>query len=796
MAEGIRAPNLPLRTDLSEFLGIQTDGTQKSLGRFTRASVIGNLEAIVNSFVVGGGVIFKTLAQALAALNYPANQMAWVIQDSTPANNGIYQKTGSSGSGTWGRVGDLPYSFYRAVNEGAGTANAIMATNGYPMANKDALIVVNITDTNTGSPVTLSLNDATPIPIKTASGNDIAVGGLLAGMVIAGYINNNGLEFRLLSDQASAAIQAAAEAAAATAEAARDIATGAMSVFLVHEFATYALTASYHPTAAPDYIRTIGRADVEDGGGGTYWKNGTDEGELIITQDDGTTDVGYTLLDNPIRFEHFGAFGGAVGSEGSSLTDESAAMQDALDFAEANGRVVELTARYFGISDTLVLGDDVVIDAKNKGGAIVNKVTTAGVRVSHRSKLIGNVTLLGTGTTNLYPTLEKLIYPAVASCSDCEFDVTLGNATVGLWGEYIDGNPANLPRRWKGVVRSHPTLPIIGEQGVSEGYLFLGTMRDSRLTIHGKDTARHDNYLGAGAVNNYVEVYTEGCMNFAAQINTYVGQPESSGNHVIVFARSLGRGVVGSSGAVAIVGNSSRNIIEVSQQGGNTDYCVVAQGADDASTTPRGNQIICRDVTGSFLGADVIKLENEDTTQVKGSIAAKATASVIGIRRAGTTGALHGAMIDNISIDTFGGNIPCVLDNITDIPTYIGPGKYRNSATSPTAAPIQDNSSGKRYGYVVEYSGLFSATGAAGGTSGGVTDFNVTMPGKLDPTYRKPAVSLTVGFGSVTSAVPLSAIAGTIVNTDAVLPIRVFNGHTASQDVPVFWRVAGDPALT
>lgn len=789
---GIKSPNIPPGIQLDEFIGHEIVGSTRSTRRVPRSAVLGNIEAIVNSFVVGGGVIFKTLTQALAALNYPANQMAWVIQDSTAANNGVYQKTGASGSGTWGRVGDLPYSFYRAVNEGAGTANAIQATNGYPMANKDSLIVVNITDTNTGSPVTLSLNGATPIPIKTASGSDIAVGGLLAGMVIAGYINNNGLEFRLLSDQASAAIQAAAEAAAATAEAARDIATGAMSVFLVHEFATYALTASYNPAAAPDYIRTIGRADVEDGGGGTYWKNGTTDGELVITLDDGTTDVGYTLLDNPIRFEHFAAFGGPIGSEGSSLTDEVTEMQSALDFAAANGRVVELTARYFGISDTLVLDDDVVIDAKNKGGAIVNKATTAGVRLSHRSKLLGNLTLLGTGTTNV---VERLIYAAVASCADVELDVTLGNATFGVQAEYIDGNAANSPRRWKGIVRSHPTLPIVGEQGESEGYLFLGTLRDSSFKIFGKDTARHDYYLSAGGQDNYAEVHSEGCLNFAVQINTYSGQPESSGNQIDIYAKSLGRGVAGSSGACAIVGNSSRNIVNVSQMSGGTDYCVLVQGADDASTTPRGNQINCRDVNGTFLGTDVIKLENEDTTQVRGSIVAKATASVIGLRRAGTTGALHGAMIDNISIDTFGGDIPCVLDNITDIPTYIGPGKYRNSATSPTAAPIQDNSSGKRYGYAVEYSGLFSATGAAGGTSGGVTDFNVTMPGKLDPTYRKPAVSLTVGFGSVTSAVPLSALAGTVVKTNAVLPIRVFNGHTASQDVPVFWRVAGDPAL-
>ncbi len=219
---GIRSPNLPLGTNLGEFIGHEIVGPTKSLRRFSHASVLGALEAVANSFTVGGGVIFTTLSQALSNLNYNVNQMAWVIQDPTPANNGVYQKTGSSGSGSWARRGDLPYSFYRAVNEGAGTPNAIQATNGYPMASKNALIVVNVTDTNTDTPVTLSLNGSTPLTIKTASGNDPVVGGLTAGMMIAGYIDEGGTQFRMLSDQASAAIQAACEAALAGAESARD----------------------------------------------------------------------------------------------------------------------------------------------------------------------------------------------------------------------------------------------------------------------------------------------------------------------------------------------------------------------------------------------------------------------------------------------------------------------------------------------------------------------------------------------------------------------------------------------
>ncbi|MGX9443851.1 right-handed parallel beta-helix repeat-containing protein [Nitrobacteraceae bacterium UC4446_H13] len=297
MAEGIRAPNLPLGGSPAHFLGLEMDGDKLSLRRFSRSSVLGAFDASLAGGIAGA-VIFSTKAAALGSLEYPNLTMAWVALDPTPANNGVYRKAGNSGAGTWDRVADLPYSFYRAENEGAGTANAIVATNGYPMASKDALIVVNITDTNTSASVTLILNDGTPLPIKTAAGNDPAIGGFLPGMVLAGYIE--GANFRLLSDQASTAIQTAAEAAQTAAEAARDVATGAMSAFLGTEFETKALAEAYSPSAAPNFIWTaFYDTDHVPGSGGTYAKDaGTD---LTITLSDGVTEVNYGLaVERPI----------------------------------------------------------------------------------------------------------------------------------------------------------------------------------------------------------------------------------------------------------------------------------------------------------------------------------------------------------------------------------------------------------------------------------------------------------------------------------------------------------------
>jgi hypothetical protein len=210
MIEGIRTPNITAGTRIDEFIGHEIVGTTRSTRRVPRAAVLGAVEAVTGSFQAGGGVIFTTLAQANGALNYDALKMSWVVLDPTAANNGIYQKQGASGSGSWTRIADLPYSFYRAVNEGAGSANAIVATNGYPVANTDALIIVNVTDTNTDSAVTLALNGGTPLTIKTASGNAPAVGGFTPGMILAGYIEET--DFRLLSDQASAAILPSLEA--------------------------------------------------------------------------------------------------------------------------------------------------------------------------------------------------------------------------------------------------------------------------------------------------------------------------------------------------------------------------------------------------------------------------------------------------------------------------------------------------------------------------------------------------------------------------------------------------------
>ncbi|WP_201270041.1 hypothetical protein [Sinorhizobium meliloti] len=172
------------------------------------------VEGIITG-LFNGGLIYPNKAALDADLAHPANTMAWVLGDATVANNGIYRKIGASGVGSWTRVADLPFSFIIASDFGAGTPNAIQATTSIPVSNS-ALVMLNVFEANTASPVTVSFNGGPALTVKTNTGNDVAAGGLVAGMRLLGVIS--GSTYRILNDQVSTAVVAAAEAAQVAAE--------------------------------------------------------------------------------------------------------------------------------------------------------------------------------------------------------------------------------------------------------------------------------------------------------------------------------------------------------------------------------------------------------------------------------------------------------------------------------------------------------------------------------------------------------------------------------------------------
>lgn len=181
-------------------------------------------EQIISTFTSNGGLIYSSLALLNADLVHNANTMAWVLGDATAANNGVYGKVGASGSGSWTRRSDLPFSFIIASDAGAGTPNAIQATTSIPVSSS-SLVMMNVFEANTASPVTVAFNGGSILTVKSNTGNDVSAGGLVGGMQLLGVIS--GSTFRLLNDQVSSAIVAAAEAAAAAAVTAKNAAEAA-----------------------------------------------------------------------------------------------------------------------------------------------------------------------------------------------------------------------------------------------------------------------------------------------------------------------------------------------------------------------------------------------------------------------------------------------------------------------------------------------------------------------------------------------------------------------------------------
>ncbi|GEM_PF-4737729 len=202
------------------FSPVQANGTPRSVSNLDAQIWGTELERLVDTVLRAGGKVFASKAQMDADLTPAANTSAIVIGDPVTGNNGLYMKIGGSGSGSWQRIGDVPgYQIIRLVNDGSGTPNAIIASSALPVpvANGEAILLLNITDDITG-PATLSLNGGSAWEIVTSGGNLLSAGYLVSGMLVALIVDVQ--RYRLLSDVPSAAIQHAAEDAAARAEAA------------------------------------------------------------------------------------------------------------------------------------------------------------------------------------------------------------------------------------------------------------------------------------------------------------------------------------------------------------------------------------------------------------------------------------------------------------------------------------------------------------------------------------------------------------------------------------------------
>lgn len=97
MPDGVTTDLLPEALIVDSLIGNRDGSTVRIL--------IERLAALLVSLI---GPVYGTRAALYADLAWPANSVAHVRADGTPAFNGIYKKSGASGAGAWTRIGDLP----------------------------------------------------------------------------------------------------------------------------------------------------------------------------------------------------------------------------------------------------------------------------------------------------------------------------------------------------------------------------------------------------------------------------------------------------------------------------------------------------------------------------------------------------------------------------------------------------------------------------------------------------------------------------------------------------------------
>ncbi len=193
---------------------------------------------------VGPGLGYETRALAIADIAHAANTLALVYSDPTPAYNGLYQKYGVSGAGSWTRVGDLPNGIVRLTIT-AGTANAIIATaSETPVVPGSKLYLMTIAATNTGA-VALTVNGGAAVSVVSAFGLPLVEDSLLIGSQV--LMAWNGTAYQLLISanvDASGILAAAVAAAAAAADSATDSA-GSASTSEAHALTAGAAAARF-----------------------------------------------------------------------------------------------------------------------------------------------------------------------------------------------------------------------------------------------------------------------------------------------------------------------------------------------------------------------------------------------------------------------------------------------------------------------------------------------------------------------------------------------------------------------
>lgn len=228
------------------------------------------------------------------------------------------------------------------------------------------------------------------------------------------------------------------------------IATSAVSIFK-----TKTAAESAHPIAAYDYIKTWGRSALADGGEALAKNNGTTTGDIVLTLDDGVTNVGFDVQRSAdgYRPQQFAVIGDV---------DDRIAFQAALDKLQDG--------------DTFVFpgwATATIVNGVGTGATLVDQradaVANGGLKALTCDK--NNITVVIDGTVKGTSGLDDLF-----RFTGNNVRVTgkgLIRSTSGVW---LDTNPAPLSPEEKPLQQWYPSLIAFeGDDSGVEGPL---TFRD------------------------------------------------------------------------------------------------------------------------------------------------------------------------------------------------------------------------------------------------------------------------------------------------------------------------------
>lgn len=302
--------------------------------------------------IQGTGSNPAVVKQTKAALDLvtPAseNYGGLVLNDSDATKNGYYYRSSS----TWVKGRGFPDTFAVLTSIG-GTANAITASTEAGVNPADILCVLlpDPPGTNSSTTVTLTLNGGSPESVKAASGANLAIGDIIEG--VGTLFFKVGSEWRqLFSSATGATFDHQGTFAAPTTYTEGQVVTGSDGNWYQLKVPSAqgddpvgSVTGNWLPILIGAVIADNSIAEPKYGTGSVSTRALADEAvEWSKLGDDVVPVIGISPLA-------FGGIGDGDGEGGG--TDDTDAVQDALDFAGANA--VNLLGRTWRVDGQLTL---------------------------------------------------------------------------------------------------------------------------------------------------------------------------------------------------------------------------------------------------------------------------------------------------------------------------------------------------------------------------------------------------------------------------------------------------------